>query len=64
MRIRYYACVLVILAMVLTVSCGGGSDDEVTLPPGPESGDGRDGGDPPELDTLGIPQGDFVLPTS
>ena len=50
--------------MVLTVSCGGGSNDDVTLPPGPESGDGRDGGDPPEDDTLGIPQGDFVLPTS
>jgi hypothetical protein len=62
MKSRNWGWILVILAMVLTVSCGGNGDDEVTLPPGPESGDDRTGGDPPELDTLGIPQGQFTIP--
>jgi len=53
---------LLTLAAVLAIACGGG-DDPISTPPWPELGGIPPGGDPQEPDIIGIPQGEFVIPS-
>lgn len=62
---RNFGLVILLLMLVaaLTVACGGG-DDPISTPPWPEQGGLPPGGDPQEPDIIGVPQGEFALPSS